>query len=117
LFDFLIPSWDLDGSPYPCGKNLATVFPDGSVGPCIRDHSRKTGTIFNPDPMSQIRCDQFYYDVQEADIPDECRACSIKSACQGGCPHDKLLLTGTRAGKSVACDIHREIIPRLTAMA
>jgi radical SAM protein with 4Fe4S-binding SPASM domain len=113
LFDFLIPLWDLDDSPYPCGKNLATVFPDGSIGPCIRDHSCKTGTIFDPDPMSQIRCDQFHYDVQKTDIPDECRECSVKSVCQGGCPHDKLLLTGTRAGKSVVCDIHREIIPRL----
>jgi uncharacterized protein len=114
LLDTLIPMWDLDDlSPYPCGKRLATVFPDGSVGPCIRDHNFKTGTIFDPDPLSVIQCADFHNDVQRLDVPDECRQCESKNVCQGGCPHDKMMLTGSTGGKSVACEIHREIIPRL----
>ena len=113
LLDLLIPLWDLDDSPYPCGKRLATVFPDGSFGPCIRDHSFKTGTIFDPDPMAKLQCERFHFDVNQPDVPDECRDCDSKTTCQGGCPRDKLLMTGTRSGKSVMCDIHREIIPRL----
>jgi radical SAM protein with 4Fe4S-binding SPASM domain len=110
LFDTLIPLWDREASPYPCGKRIATIFPDGSIGPCIRDHEHKTGTIFDPDPMSRIDCETFHYGEH---LPDECGACESRMACQGGCPHDKLLLTGTTDGKSVMCDIHREIIPRL----
>ena len=113
LLDTLIPLWDLEYSPYPCGKRIATVFPDGTIGPCIRDHSFKTGTIFDADPLSKIQCDIFHYDITKPDLPDECRECESKTTCQGGCPHDKLLLTGTRSGKSVVCDIHKEIIPRL----
>lgn len=113
LLDLLIPLWDLEDSPYPCGKRLATVFPDGSFGPCIRDHSFKTGTIFDPDPMSKLQCERFHFDVNLPDVPDECRSCESKTTCQGGCPRDKLLMTGTRSGKSVVCDIHKEIIPRL----
>ncbi|OPY60615.1 MAG: pyrroloquinoline quinone biosynthesis protein PqqE [Syntrophorhabdus sp. PtaU1.Bin002] len=113
LLDTLIPLWDLESPPYICGKRLATVYPDGTVGPCIRDHSFKTGTIFDPNPLSTIQCNIFHYGIENPDIPDECRACEFRTTCQGGCPHDKLLLTGTRAGKSVACDIHKEIIPRL----
>lgn len=113
LLDTLIPFWDSEFSPYPCGKRIATVFPDGTVGPCIREHSFKTGTIFDPDPMSILQCDTFHYDLTRQDIPDECRACEVRTTCQGGCPHDKLLLTGSRAGKSLACDMHKEIIPRL----
>lgn len=113
LLDLLIPLWDLDESPYPCGKRLATVFPDGSFGPCIRDHSLKTGTIFDPDPMEKLQCDRFHFNVNQPDVPDECRDCESKTTCQGGCPRDKLLMTGTRSGKSMMCDIHREIIPRL----
>ena len=113
LLDLLIPLWDLEDSPYPCGKRLATVFPDGSFGPCIRDHSFKTGTIFDPDPMAKLQCGRFHFNVNQPDVPDECRDCDSKTTCQGGCPRDKLLMTGTRSGKSVMCDIHREIIPRL----
>jgi radical SAM protein with 4Fe4S-binding SPASM domain len=113
LFDTLIPSWDFESSPYLCGRRIATVYPDGAIGPCLRDHSFKTGTIFDADPMSKIQCDQFHYDLARTDLPDECRVCESRTACQGGCPHDKLLLTGTTSGKSVVCEIHQEIIPRL----
>jgi radical SAM protein with 4Fe4S-binding SPASM domain len=113
LFDILIPSWDLHSTPYPCGKRLATVFPDGTIGPCIRNHSFKTGTIFDATPLSKIQCDQFHYDVTKPDLPNECKECEYKITCQGGCPNDKLMLTGTTSGKSVACDLHKEIIPRL----
>ena len=116
LLDTLIPSWDLESSPYPCGKRIAKVYPDGSIGPCIRDHSFKTGTIFDKNLLSTIQCDTFHYDVIKPDIPDKCKECESKTACQGGCPQDKLLLTGTRSGKSVTCDIHKEIIPRLKSL-
>ncbi|MFC2173674.1 SPASM domain-containing protein [Acidobacteriota bacterium] len=113
MFDTLIPLWNLESSPYHCGQRVAAIFPDGTIGPCIRNHSMKTGTIFDPEPLSTIRCDPFHYDVKRSDIPDECRECESKTTCQGGCPNDKWLLTGTTSGKSVVCDIHKEIIPRL----
>ncbi|MBI4720679.1 MAG: SPASM domain-containing protein [Chitinivibrionia bacterium] len=113
MFDTLIPLWDLESSPYHCGRRVATVFPDGSIGPCIRDHSLKSGTIFDADPLSRIQCDSYHYDFLRHDIPDECMECVSRSVCQGGCPNDKLVLTGTTAGKSVVCEIHKEIIPRL----
>jgi len=113
LLDTLIPAWDFESSPYNCGKRLAAVYPDGTVGPCIRDHSFKTGTIFDEDPLSILQCSAFHYDLTKPDLPDECRECECRTACQGGCPHDKMLLTGTASGKSVACELHKEIIPRL----
>lgn len=113
LLDALIPLWDLESSPYPCGKRIAVVYPDGSIGPCIREHSFRTGTIFDPDPLSRIECEIFHYDIAKPDLPDECAECELKTACQGGCPNEKLLFTGTASGKSVVCDIHKEIIPRL----
>jgi radical SAM protein with 4Fe4S-binding SPASM domain len=113
LLDTLIPSWDFEYSPYLCGRTIATVYPDGTIGPCLRNQSFKTGTIFDANPLAKIQCDTFHYDVSRPDLPDECRECESKTACQGGCPFDKLLLTGTTAGKSVVCDIHKEIIPRL----
>ncbi|WP_083456019.1 SPASM domain-containing protein [Desulfosarcina cetonica] len=116
MLDFLIPLWDREASPYPCGKRIATVFPDGSVGPCIREHAFKSGSIFDEDPLSAMQCATYHYEVIQPDIPEECHTCEVKTACQGGCPRDKLLLTGNRAGKSIFCDVHREIIPRLRAI-
>lgn len=116
LLDALIPGWDLDLSPYPCGKRSAVVFPDGSIGPCIRDHSFKTGTIFAGDPLQKLQCAVYHYDITAPDLPAECAECAYRVVCQGGCPHDKLLITGTRSGKSVLCGVHKEIIPRLAAL-
>jgi radical SAM protein with 4Fe4S-binding SPASM domain len=113
LFDTLIPNWDGESSPYLCGKSIATVYPDGSIGPCLRNQSFKTGTIFDPDPLGKLKCNTFQYGLDKPDLPSECQECPAKAGCQGGCPFDKLLLTGTRAGKSVLCDIHKEIVPRL----
>ena len=63
--------------------------------------------------MSKIQCETFHYNIEEQNLPDECKECESRTACQGGCPFDKLLLTGTTSGKSVVCEIHKEIIPRL----
>lgn len=113
IIDTLIPLWDFEASPYLCGRRLATVYPDGTIGPCLRNHTFKTGTIFDADPLGKLQCDTFRFDIGKPDLPDECRACESRTACQGGCPYDKLLLTGTRSGKSVLCEIHKEIIPRI----
>lgn len=113
LLDTLIPLWDFSESPYPCGRRLAVVFPDGSLGPCIRDHSRKGGSIFDQDPLRAIQDPLFHYDLTRSDTDPECLVCDYKNACQGGCPHDKMLMRGSRAGKSLACAMHKEIIPRL----
>lgn len=113
LIDTLIPGWEEETSPYHCGKRVATVFPDGSVGPCVRNHVVKSGTIFDEDPMSQIQCNAFHYDLGKEGLPEECRDCEVRAVCQGGCPNDKLVLTGTADGRSVMCEIHKEIIPRM----
>jgi uncharacterized protein len=113
LVDTLIPLWDHEASPYPCGKRLATVFPDGAVGPCIRSHTTRSGSIFDPDPMKVIQCETFHYGFEKLGMPEECRTCESRAACQGGCPNDKLVLTGSTSGKSVMCEIHQEILPRL----
>jgi radical SAM protein with 4Fe4S-binding SPASM domain len=113
MIDTLIPGWEGESSPYHCGKRVATVFPDGSIGPCIRNHVVKSGTIFDGDPMSRIQCDPFHYDLEKEGLPQECRACEVRTSCQSGCPNDKLVLTGSTAGKSVMCEIHKEIIPRM----
>jgi len=113
LLDILIPLWDLDSTPYPCGKRIATVFPDGTIGPCIRNHSFKTGTIFDADPISKITCEEYHHDIGNPNLPDECRVCESRTCCQGGCPNEKLVLTGVTSCKSIECAIHKEIIPRL----
>lgn len=113
LLDTLVPTWGDDISPYPCGERAAVVFPDGSIGPCIRNHTEKVGTVFDPDPVARLQSPPFRYDLQRPDLPEECRTCDCRTACRGGCPNDRLLLTGTASGLSPLCEVHKEIIPRL----
>jgi len=112
MLDSLIPSWDLETSPHPCGKRIATVYPDGTMGPCIRSHLCRTGTIFDENPLDKFQNEAYQYGIGE-NLPDECMDCECRTACQGGCPHDKIVLSGSHFGKSVMCDVHKEIIPRL----
>ena len=112
IVDSLVPTWALETSPHPCGKRVATVYPDGSIGPCIRSHLCRTGTIFDENPLDKFQHSDYHYGVTE-NLPDECTVCESRTACQGGCPHDKIVLTGSAVGKSVMCEVHREIIPRL----
>ncbi len=109
LLDTLVPSWGYEFSPYPCGRRIAKVNPDGTIGACIRNQKFTTGTIFDPNPLEKIDCGTFHYEFKS----EECKACAVKNVCQGGCPNDRLLLTGSVSGKSLMCDIHKEIIPRL----
>jgi radical SAM protein with 4Fe4S-binding SPASM domain len=116
LFDDLIPSWNMGTSPHLCGKRLAAVYPDGSYGPCNRNPLFKTGTIFDPDPLAHLQCDAYSFDCTRPELPAECHTCEFRNTCHGGCPNDKILLVGSPNGKSVMCEIHKEIIPRLRAM-
>lgn len=113
LFDTLIALWDHESSPYLCGKSIATVYPDGTIGPCLRNHTLKTGTLFDDDSVARLQCDTHHYDVALDQLPGECRACDSRKVCQGGCPNDKLVLRGSTCGKSVVCELHQELIPRL----
>lgn len=114
LFDILVSLWDEpESSPYPCGERIATIFPDGSIGPCIRNHSYKTGTIFETNPLSKLQCGIFQHSLNTPNLPDECKTCDSRITCQGGCPNEKLVLTGTTEGKAVLCELHKQIIPRL----
>jgi len=116
MIDTLIPLWGDQSSPYQCGQGVATVFPDGSIGPCIRNHSLKTGTVFDENPLGKLQCGSYHYDFNKTDTPDECAVCESRTTCQGGCPNDRMVLTGSTSGKSVMCDVHREIIPRLRSL-
>jgi len=113
LFDTLIPDWNYDASPYSCGKGIVAVHPDGSVGPCLRNHIYKTGTIWSKNPMSLVKNADFTMSFNRDDVPDDCKICEVRTTCQGGCPNDKLTLNSSFKGKSVWCDVHKEIIPRL----
>jgi len=44
LVDTLIPAWDLESFPYVCGRRLATVYPDGTVG--LRKKIQSIGLYF-----------------------------------------------------------------------
>lgn len=113
FLDFLIPVWDSETSLYPCGKRMAVVFPDGSIGPCIRNHSFKSGTIYDSNPLAKLQVYDFHYDIRRPDLPKECKGCESRTACHAGCPNDKRIFHDITTGKSIFCDVHREIIPRL----
>jgi radical SAM protein with 4Fe4S-binding SPASM domain len=113
LLDTLIPQWNLEGNPFHCGRRMAAIFPNGNIGPCLRNHKYITGNITEPYSNSTVIDDLFRMSFRRNDVPDDCKMCEVRKVCQAGCPNDKMIHIGTTGGRSMMCEVHKEIIPRL----
>lgn len=115
--DYILPqNWDKYPdiySRYFCGRGVLSVRPDGSVGPCLRNHEVTAGTIYSEHPNQLMRNDNFRWAYKRPDAPQECKICDIKDICQSGCPNDKLATFGRFDTKSPFCEVYKSVIPRL----
>lgn len=116
----LVPhNWDDFGitTPYGCGRGVLSVRPDGSISPCLRDHTSDFGkTIYTEDPIQAVKCDSYRWTYKRDDIPEDCKKCESRQVCQGGCPNDRLVSYGRFDGKPPFCEVDKEIVPRLMAL-
>jgi len=114
LYDGMVANWPYDKSPYSCGKGIVTVFPDGSIGNCIRNMDKKVGTLDDPNPQELIKEDHMKWSfINNTNTNEECKTCSVRFACQGGCPQNRILSGGYYEGKDPWCRVHKEILPRV----
>lgn len=117
LFDVLNPKYHkgFDGypvSPYMCGRNYASIRTDGTVSSCIR--KKKTfNTRVDEFDISKLKTPEYQWRLSHKRHPDECFECEVRTECQGGCPFDNEITTGSTIGKSIMCDVHKPVILRM----
>lgn len=117
LFDALSPKYHkgYDGypvSPYMCGRNYASIRSDGTVGGCIRK-KKVADTHVREFDREKLKTPEHQWRLSHKRHPDECFECEVKTECQGGCPNDRELVTGSPVGKSIMCEVHKPVILRM----
>jgi len=102
-----------------CGRANLNVYPDGSVGPCIRALDDIKGTLWTPNPLKLALDEKYIYSSNSKYCHDDCRECKVKHTCKGGCPYDKSLAYGEikEGMKSPWCRVYKEIVPRIDKIA
>jgi uncharacterized protein len=107
-----------EGSPWPCGRRLFMVLPDGRVTSCTRDSACSfagVGTIYDDDIIQRIAVKK---DIRRKwENHPECADCSVKNYCQGGCFADRVLHSGNTAGSFPLCIFYKDVLPRLNFLA
>lgn len=117
LYDGFISNWIHETSPYSCGRGIVTIYPDGSIGNCIRNINKKAGTLDDPNPQELIKEDYMKWSWQNhTNLNEKCKSCDIRFACQGGCPQNRYYTYGTFYGEDPWCRVHKAIMPRVKSL-
>ena len=106
FFDNMIPEWDtIEDNPFLCGRYMASVRVDGSIGSCMRDIETAIGHIDTTEPtLKNIHHEDILRRLEE-----KCSYCEVNKICYGGCQYNN-------ASKNNLCDLYQEILPRIRSL-
>jgi uncharacterized protein len=98
---------------HPCGAghDYLVIDPSGRVARCQMEFDQSVADVWDDDPLVAVRAASTGFRAVAVDEKDECRDCSWRYACGGGCP-----LLARRAGRgdrSPYCDAYRVLYPEL----
>jgi len=88
------------------GQSYLVVGVDGAVSPCHMEMSESVSDIWAADPLSEVR-QRSQIQVLPVEQRGECKTCTWRYACAGGCPR----LGGS--GPSPYCAIYKAIYPEI----
>jgi len=93
------------------GSNYVVIDPRGRVALCQMEIERTTGDVFSDDLLSRVRDgDHGFYNLS-VDARADCRACTWRYWCTGGCPLLTFRATGKWDARSPYCDVYRALFP------
>ena len=121
MVDFLLPHAGED-TVHICGRNMMTIFPDGSLGSCVRALEHRIDNNIYGDAkkaIEQIREYDYLISFKSDHTHEECKTCDARFTCHGGCNYDKFVTYGeiSNKHKSPWCKAYKEIVPRLEKLS
>jgi len=99
------------------GENYMVIGTRGEVYKCQMDlgNSAPVTTLANDDPLTCLRTD--IQGTQNLRVEDkECKDCTWRYYCTGGCPRLTYQQTGRYDAKSPLCELYQEILPRIVRL-
>lgn len=96
-----------------CQEHFVSVYPNGDVYPCGRFGGKDEflfGNINNTDFSTILKSEKRKPFLERTERLEECKSCSVKSLCNGGCPHNAYEEFGTVLARDPYCSARRGII-------
>lgn len=94
------------------GRDYIAFSADGKIGCCgmgLSTTNIRIGEHCNPMNLLYERYNEWSHWV---DVLKECKCCTWKKCCAGGCPLQNSLVNG-QISKGVYCEVFKEVVPRL----
>ena len=113
LIDALVDRSAFDAPhQHPCGagRNYLVIDQRGGVARCQMEIERPVTDVLAEDPLAAIRART--QDFQNAPVDEkDCRECTWRYWCAGGCPLLTFRATGRNDVKSPYCNVYRALYP------
>ena len=121
LIDGLLDRCTFAGAhDYPCGvgRDYIAVAPSGTVARCHMTLTQPVGDVWAEDPLEAIRAttSDAEFQVSSVDTRTDCRNCTWRSICAGGCPLQTARTRGRQDVASPYCKIYQAILPELVRL-
>ena len=121
LIDGLLDRCTFAGAhDYPCGagRDYIAVAPRGTVARCHMTLTQPVGDVWAADPLEAIRAttSNSEFQVSSVDTKADCRNCTWRSICAGGCPLQTARTRGRGDVASPYCKIYQAILPELVRL-
>lgn len=100
---------------HPCGagRDYIVFRPDGQIAKCQMEMHLPVTSLHAADPLLELRhAEQGVQNPPITQKPD-CRSCTWRAYCAGGCPLLTWRLTGRFDARSPYCELYQFIFPRL----
>jgi len=105
---------------YPCGagRDYLAVTPHGTVARCHMILSQPVGDVWAEDPLQMVRgaTDEVGFQASSVETKTECRSCTWRSVCAGGCPLLTVRTKGRTDAASPYCKVYKAILPELVRL-
>jgi uncharacterized protein len=93
------------------GQDYVVIDQRGRVAKCHMEIERTIGDVFHDDPLRLVRTDKSTALNLAVDEKEDCRGCSWRYWCSGGCTVATFRATGRYDIKSPNCNIYKAIYP------
>ncbi len=93
------------------GDSYMVINHQGGVAKCHMQLTQTVSNIDSQDPMHMIRTDQIGIQNLPVEQKSDCRECTWRYQCAGGCPALTHRITGQYNSKSPNCRIYKTLFP------
>lgn len=103
---------------YPCGVGQTYVVIDrrGRVARCQMNLTRAVGDVWHDDPLVAVQSTRDEFENVAVEQKNECKDCTWRYWCAGGCPLLALRSTGRSNAPSPYCQAYKVLYPELVRL-